>query len=84
MKLCQITNCSDDREICGLSADSREIKKGFLFGSLNGDQYIKSALDNGASAFIVPEDCSFDFPKIDMSKITAILPVKFAIIIKAA
>ncbi|MBE6458487.1 MAG: UDP-N-acetylmuramoyl-L-alanyl-D-glutamate--2,6-diaminopimelate ligase [Alphaproteobacteria bacterium] len=63
MKLCQITNCSDDREICGLSADSREIKKGFLFGSLNGDQYIKSALDNGASAFIVPEDCSFNFPK---------------------
>ena len=63
MKLCQITNCSDNREISGLSADSREIRPGFLFGSLNGDQYLQSALDNGATAFLVPADCGFAFPE---------------------
>lgn len=62
MKLCQMTNCADNREICGLSADSREIRPGFLFGSLNGDQYIQSALDNGATAVLAPNGCAFDFP----------------------
>lgn len=62
MKLCQIVNYADDREINGLSADSREIRPGFLFGSLNGDQYIQSALDNGATAALIPQDCAFDFP----------------------
>lgn len=62
MKLSHLINSTDTREISGLSADSREIKSGFLFGSLNGDQYLQSALDNGATAFIVPENCGFDFP----------------------
>ncbi len=62
MKLSQLIPGSDDREISGLSADSRDIKKGFLFGSLNGDQYLPNALDNGCCAVIVPEACRFAFP----------------------
>lgn len=58
MKLCQITSCAEETEICGLSSDSREIKPGYLFGSLNSSQFIDSALSNGAAAVIVPEDFS--------------------------
>lgn len=63
MKLNQIISCNDRRDISGLSADSREIKKDFLFGSLNGDQYLQNAIDNGATAVIVPRSCGFSFPK---------------------
>ena len=56
MKLNQITNTKSDVEICGLSSDSREIKPGFLFGSLNGNQYVADAVAKGAAAIIAPED----------------------------
>lgn len=56
MKLNQLLRTEADVEICGLSVDSREIKPGFLFGSLNGDQYIESAIANGAAAVLVHED----------------------------
>lgn len=56
MKLNQLVPCDYDVEICGLSADSREIRPGFLFGSLNGSQYLESAINNGAAAVIVPEN----------------------------
>lgn len=56
MKLNQLVPCDYDVEICGLSADSREIRPGFLFGSLNESQYLESAINNGAVAVIVPEN----------------------------
>lgn len=54
MKLNQITDCDLDIEITGLSADSREIKSGYLFGSLNDDKFIASAIEKGAAAVIAP------------------------------
>lgn len=56
MKLAQLVDGGNNTEIIGLSADSREIKPGYLFGSLNDSQYISSALSNGAAALIVPEN----------------------------
>lgn len=62
MKLNQFTTSTSEIEIIGLSSDSREIKTGFLFGSLNGDHYLPSAIENGASAVLVPQDCAYAFP----------------------
>ncbi len=56
MKLSQLVNSSSDTEICGLSADSREIRNGYLFGAQNGTQYINAALNNGAAAVIAGND----------------------------
>ncbi len=56
MKLNQITECNLDIEITGLSADSREIKPGYLFGSLNDDKFISAAVAQGAAAVIVRSD----------------------------
>ncbi len=55
MKLSQLTNTDSSIEICGISSDSREIKSGFLFGSLNNDSYIADAIRNGAAAVIANE-----------------------------
>lgn len=60
MKLSQLIDCPYDIEINGLSADSREIKPGWLFGSLNGSAYIASAIANGAVAVIAPDDFNED------------------------
>ena len=51
----------DDREITGLSADSRSIRPGFLFAALQGSKhdgrmYIRQAIDAGAAAVLGPPD----------------------------
>jgi len=62
MKLNQITDSNFDIEITGLSADSREIKPGYLFGSLNDDKFIASALEQGAAAVIARSDFEGELP----------------------
>ena len=56
MKLSDICNCDKYIDIKGISSDSREIKKGFVFGSLNDDAYIEDAVNNGAVAVITHKD----------------------------
>lgn len=55
MKLNRLVTNGNDIEIKGLTADSREVKKGFLFGSLSGN-YIADAVARGAAAVIVATD----------------------------
>ncbi len=55
MKLNKIANSEHDIEIKGVTADSREVKKGFLFGSLNDDAYVLDAVSKGAVAVIVAD-----------------------------
>ncbi|MDA7947645.1 MAG: UDP-N-acetylmuramoyl-L-alanyl-D-glutamate--2,6-diaminopimelate ligase [Hyphomicrobiaceae bacterium] len=50
-------------DICGLTADSRDVSPGFLFAALPGTQtdgakFIPQALENGAAAILVPQDTS--------------------------
>lgn len=56
MKLNQLINTADDREICGLTVDSREAKPGYIFGDVNNNQYIDSAIANGASVIITDKN----------------------------
>lgn len=63
MLLNQITNSSTAIEITGLTADSREVKPGFLFGSLNDDKFIADAIAKGAVAVLVKDDCVTEIPQ---------------------
>ncbi len=63
MKLGQLTDKIADAdgavEICGLTADSREVKPGFLFAALpgvnmDGRSFIPGAIEKGASAILAP------------------------------
>ncbi|MGQ3070557.1 MAG: UDP-N-acetylmuramoyl-L-alanyl-D-glutamate--2,6-diaminopimelate ligase [Ferrovibrionaceae bacterium] len=56
---------SGDREIAGLTADSREVRPGFLFAALagardDGARYIDDALARGAAAILVGGDVAVD------------------------
>lgn len=62
MLLNQLTSAFEAIEITGLTADSREVQPGFLFGSLNDDKFIADALAKGAAAVIIKEDCSVEIP----------------------
>ena len=62
MKLNQLVKTECDIEIRGVSADSRDIKSGFLYGSLSGD-YVADALQKGAVAIIVAEDYNKPIPQ---------------------
>ncbi|MBE6452384.1 MAG: UDP-N-acetylmuramoyl-L-alanyl-D-glutamate--2,6-diaminopimelate ligase [Alphaproteobacteria bacterium] len=62
MRLNEITNTDINIEITGITADSREVKKGFLFGSLNDDKFITDAIENGAVAVVVNHNCEIDVP----------------------
>ena len=51
-------NGDDNKEISGISLDSKKVKEGFIFVALQGEKtdghkYIDSAVENGASALIV-------------------------------
>jgi len=63
VKLAQLTDtiAAADKavEICGLTADSREVRPGFLFAALpgvnmDGRTFIPSAIEKGASAILAP------------------------------
>lgn len=66
MKLKDICNTDKDIDITGISADSREIKNGFLFGSLNDDSYIEDAVKNGAKVIIVHKDYPKEFENVQI------------------
>lgn len=60
MRLSQIINHSSDIEITGITADSRQVKKGFLFAALPGNKvdgrtFIENAILNGAAAILAEE-----------------------------
>ncbi len=63
MKLSKITNLQEEVDIKGITSDSREVKAGYLFGSLNNDEYVKDAVSKGASVVIVPESYNEKLPK---------------------
>lgn len=62
MKLSKLVNIESDLDIKGITSDSREVKQGFLFGSLNGDEYADDAVAKGAVAVIVAEDYNCTLP----------------------
>ena len=63
MKLSKIINTQEEIEIKGITSDSREVKSGYLFGSLNSDEYVKDAISKGASAIIVSGEYSEVLPE---------------------
>ncbi|MFC1546415.1 UDP-N-acetylmuramoyl-L-alanyl-D-glutamate--2,6-diaminopimelate ligase [bacterium] len=55
-----------DLDIAGITADSREVKKGFIFVAIkgiqnNGYDYISIAIEKGANVIIAPCDFDYDF-----------------------
>ncbi|MPY76513.1 MAG: UDP-N-acetylmuramoyl-L-alanyl-D-glutamate--2,6-diaminopimelate ligase [Alphaproteobacteria bacterium] len=65
----------EDREITGLSADSRSIRPGFLFAALEGSKqdgraFIRQAIDAGAAAVLGPPDLLHDTLATDIPVIT--------------
>lgn len=65
----------EDREITGLSADSRSIRPGFLFAALQGSKqdgraFIRQAIDAGAAAVLGPPDLLHDTLATDIPVIT--------------
>ena len=65
----------DDREITGLSADSRRIRPGFLFAALQGEKhdgraFIRQAVDAGAAAVLGPPDLQHDTLATELPVIT--------------
>lgn len=72
-ELLEAENIANEVEIVGITADSRKVKSGYLFVALpglkfNGADFIKSAIDAGASAILcVPE------AKIDNSDVAWVL-----------
>ena len=62
MLLSQFTNTSYDIEISGITADSREVKKGFLFASLNDDKFIADAIVKGAVAIMINNNSEIKTP----------------------
>jgi len=58
-------SAKDDIEITGITADSRQVKPGFLFAALpglilDGRDFIESAASEGATAILVPEGTQLD------------------------
>jgi UDP-N-acetylmuramoyl-L-alanyl-D-glutamate--2,6-diaminopimelate ligase len=66
----EITKRTDTvKEITGISDDSREVKKGYLFAALRGEafdghDFYKEALDNGACVILIEREISEDIPYI--------------------
>ncbi len=63
MKLNKLVNSEFDIDIKGVTADSREVKSGYLFGASNGDDYVADALFKGASAVVVSENYNGAVPE---------------------
>ncbi len=60
MQLSQLTNTPRDMEITGITADSRQVKKGYLFAAipgnkLDGSKFVEDAVMHGAIAIIAPK-----------------------------
>lgn len=70
LKGIEITKRTDDvDEIFGIADDSRNIKEGYLFAAIKGENFdghnfCKEALDNGASVILSEQEISQDIPYI--------------------
>ena len=58
-----------DLEINGVEKNSKEVKEGYLFVaikgfSVDGHEFIESAIENGATAILVEEGCDLKAHKI--------------------
>ncbi len=59
--------------ISGLSSNSNEVKKGYIFfaikgSKINGEQFIKKAIDRGASVIVCSKKCKFKDKNIHIIK----------------
>ncbi|WP_306249814.1 UDP-N-acetylmuramoyl-L-alanyl-D-glutamate--2,6-diaminopimelate ligase [Parvularcula sp. IMCC14364] len=76
MKLSDLVNLpvgAGDAEIAGISADSRQIKPGFIFAALagtvvDGREYIPQAENNGAVAIIAEPDTQASIPLLSTAE----------------
>lgn len=67
MKLINLIECSEalaDKDITGITCDSRQVKAGFAFVCINGAKadghdYAKKALENGAAVIVSERDLGF-------------------------
>ena len=67
-----IKNISKDKKntiISGLSTNSNEVKRNYIFfaikgNRLNGEKYIKKAIEKGASVIVCSKNCKFKDKKI--------------------
>ncbi len=60
-KLSESAVTNSETEISGVTDNSKQVEKGFLFAALvgaktNGEKYIEEAIANGAVAILLPED----------------------------
>ena len=60
---------TSDIEIEGITHDSREVKKGFLFAAMkgqnsDGSEFVSSAIENGAAAILCDHKLDADIPQI--------------------
>lgn len=62
MKLNKLVNTEHETEIKGVTADSREVRQGFLYGALNKG-YEADAVAKGAAAIIVCENFNQPLPE---------------------
>ena len=66
MKLSKLIKSTlSDREISGITCDSRKVQPGWLFACINGPErdghdYAKSAVENGAAAILCEKDLGLD------------------------
>ena len=71
-----INNLPKDKKkikIKGLSTNSKEVKKGYIFFAVkgnrnNGEKFIKEAINKGASAIICSNNCKYKNEKIPVIK----------------
>ena len=67
-------NIQNDREIVGVSSDSRQIKKDYIFVAIkgyefDGNKYINSAIENGANTIVYTNDDIEFVDKINYIKV---------------
>ena len=69
-----IKGISKDKEnisISGITSNSNEVKKNFIFfaikgNKLNGEKFIKDAIQKGASVIICSQNCNFKDKKFKL------------------
>ena len=74
MKLTKFINCNYDISISGITDDSRNVKKGYLFVATHGFHvdhfsYIEDAIQNGCVFIICDQEIDFDFPHLVVDNI---------------
>ena len=72
-----VSNNKKDIIIRGLSTNSKTVKKNFIFfaikgNKINGENFIKEAIDKGASVVVCSKSCKINHDKISIIKTNAI------------